>query len=198
VIRRLGGHLGAEVSALIDGQMATDAAERAWDHVLRCSSCRAAVEREAWVKRRLGTLGGNEPSARLLGALQSLSGSEADDPRPVQAAQSWDSLVAWSAVDEIEHHSRARRRAGLAVAGAGSAAVLGFAALSSLGLGGAPAGSPAASITGSTPTAAPTATAPASVTVQRRLPGWLVGASESVLARGGDAAARQEPAGRGR
>ena len=170
MIRRIGGHLGQSVSALVDGQLDPETAERAWDHVLTCADCRALVEREAWVKRRLSMMGGNEPSARLLGSLQGL-GAEGSPTR--------ESLEAWAEVDRLERSTRTRRRAGFAVAGAGSAAVLGFAALSSFGLGG-PSGPPITSISGGTPTSSPTsAVLPAVAEVHGRLRGWRVSESGS-------------------
>lgn len=139
-----GGHIGSSVSALVDGQLPEADAERAWSHVLTCPSCRRLVEREGWVKRQLATMGGNDLPQGLLGSLYQLD--------PAQEA--------WAAVDELERKGRGRRRAGLALAGAGSvsAAVFGIATLggASLGIGGAPAGAPAASMTGSTPSSAPT------------------------------------------
>ena len=172
MIRKFGGHLGTSVSALVDGQLDPQETERAWDHVLTCATCRGQVEREAWIKRRLATMCGNEPSARLLGSLQGLSAEGAE------SAPTWAGLAAWAEVDRLEESARGRRRAGFALAGAGSvsAAVLGFAALSSFGLGGAPpSGSPAASISGSTPTSSPTsAVLPVVGRVHGRLPGWRV------------------------
>jgi hypothetical protein len=50
------GHLGARVSALLDGQLSPDETERAWEHVHACHACRDLVEREGWVKRRLAGL----------------------------------------------------------------------------------------------------------------------------------------------
>ena len=50
------GHLGSRVSALLDGQLAADEAERAWQHVHACHTCRDQVEREGWVKTRLAGL----------------------------------------------------------------------------------------------------------------------------------------------
>jgi hypothetical protein len=52
------GHLGARVSALLDGQLAADEAEEAWRHVYGCHACRDLVEREGWVKSRLAGLAG--------------------------------------------------------------------------------------------------------------------------------------------
>ena len=50
------GHLGARVSALLDGQLSPADEERAWAHVHSCHQCRDAVEREGWVKTRLADL----------------------------------------------------------------------------------------------------------------------------------------------
>jgi hypothetical protein len=159
----LGGHLGSSVSALVDGQMDAASAERAWSHVMTCPRCRRLVEREGWVKTQLASMGGSEPSARLIGSLFEL------DERPVPAA----AFEAWIAVDTIERKGRGRRRAGLALVGAGSvsAAVFGFASLGAVGLGiGTPAGTPATSLT--RPTASPTASSTPSrqAVPVRRLP----------------------------
>nr|MDQ6936060.1 hypothetical protein [Actinomycetota bacterium] len=53
---KLSGHIGSSASALVDGQLSPQEAERAWGHVLICPGCRRLVEREGWVKRRLSTL----------------------------------------------------------------------------------------------------------------------------------------------
>ena len=50
------GHLGHRVSALLDGQLPPEEAERAWAHVHTCHYCRDAVEREGWIKTRLAGL----------------------------------------------------------------------------------------------------------------------------------------------
>jgi anti-sigma factor RsiW len=140
-----GGHIGSLASALVDGQLDHDEAERAWQHVLGCPPCRTLVEREGWVKRQLATIRDEaEPPAGLVGSLCRL------DP----AAE------AWAAVDEIERKERGRRRVGLALAGAGSVsvAVFGMATLGAtgIGFGGAPAGPPPTSLTRTTPTSTPT------------------------------------------
>ena len=150
---KLGGHVGASVSALVDGQLEPELAERAWSHVLHCCPCRRLVEQEGKIKRELATLAGNEPSANLLGSLYSLDGHDQ------RALPSWDGLDAWAAVDEIERRASGRRRAGIALVGAGSvAAVFGFASLSgaTLGIGSAPASAPATSL--SRPSSVPTPT----------------------------------------
>ncbi|MGH3444760.1 MAG: hypothetical protein ACRDPB_05245, partial [Nocardioidaceae bacterium] len=143
-VMRLGGHLGSAVSALVDGQLDHDNAERAWAHVLGCTQCRRLVEREGWVKTQVVAMSyqptAEPPTERLLGSLLHLEPSV-------------EGLQAWSAVDDLEARHRTRRRAGLALAGAGSvsAAVFGLSALggSTLGIGGAGATpSPASSLTG--------------------------------------------------
>ena len=128
----LGGHLGAAVSALVDGQLDEESAERAWAHVAGCASCRRLVEREGWVKRRLAEMAGAAPDvppppSDLLGSLYDLEPVAADRAgAPHPSAQ-----AAWDAVEQIERRHRPRRRAGLAVAGVGSvsAAVLGLSTL---------------------------------------------------------------------
>lgn len=68
------GHLGARVSALLDGQLPPAEAEEAWEHVYTCHLCRDLVEHEGWVKTRLAGLSGEHraaPSA-LKGSLLNL------------------------------------------------------------------------------------------------------------------------------
>jgi len=68
----LGGHLGARASALLDGQLSDEEAERCWAHVAECDVCHDQVQRESWVKRRLAGLGcapGMAAPDRLKGAL---------------------------------------------------------------------------------------------------------------------------------
>ncbi|HSE55926.1 MAG TPA: hypothetical protein VLB03_09350 [Nocardioidaceae bacterium] len=139
-MRYLGGHLGVTVSALVDGQLDQPSAERAWAHVHGCAVCRRQVEREGWVKTQLAAMTGDEgPPSQLLGSLYGL-GSSATAPVPEDPAASW------AAVDRIEREGRGRRRAGIALLGAGSVsvAVLGFTSLtgSTLGIGEASTTSP--------------------------------------------------------
>ena len=168
----LGGHIGPAVSSLVDGQLDAESSERAWAHILTCPQCRRLVEREGWVKTQLASMAGSEPPTRLVGSLYDLH--DLDDPdengeparTPVRpsvrpsVSLSWDAIEAWVAVEEIEQRGKGRRRAGLAMVGAGSVsvAVLGFASLSGagLGIGGAPAGTPTTSFTRSTTPASPT------------------------------------------
>ncbi|HYO41479.1 MAG TPA: hypothetical protein VER39_17685 [Nocardioidaceae bacterium] len=146
-LRLLGGHLGSSVSALVDGQLDSEASERAWQHVNQCDHCRRLVEHEGWVKRQLAQIGGtprvDEPSDRLLGSLLHL------DPE----------AMAWAETQQIEDRGRARRRAGLVLVGAGSvsAAVLGITTLGGASLGtGQRDGTPATTIGRSGATATPT------------------------------------------
>ncbi|GAB2986326.1 hypothetical protein [Nocardioides montaniterrae] len=74
------GHLGARVSALLDGQLPPAEAEDAWRHVYGCHSCRDLVEREGWVKSRLAGLQavdcGLPASHSLKGSLLNLTPGE--------------------------------------------------------------------------------------------------------------------------
>lgn len=183
----LGGHLGAAVSALVDGQLDEESAERAWAHVAGCASCRRLVEREGWVKRRLAEMAGAapgtpQPPSDLLGSLydlEPLAGDHADRYHP--AARD-----SWAAVEQLERRHRPRRRAGLAVAGVGSvsAAVLGLSTLGAapLGIGGAPVQPPSSALTGATPsgTPAPGPTAPSAARVSgSATPGAGTGAAST-------------------
>jgi hypothetical protein len=178
-IWRLGGHLGASVSALVDGQLDAESTERAWQHVSQCAPCRKQVEHEGWVKRQLAQISdaprADQPSERFLGSLLDL------DPATVQSAAD-----AWAETDRLEERGRARRRAGIALVGAGSvsAAVFGLSTLaaSPMGIGGTTP-SPAASVGGARPSTTPTpgSAAPA-VAVHGRLPGWTVGSRNGAIA----------------
>jgi hypothetical protein len=176
--RLLGGHLGASVSALVDGQLDAESSERAWDHVAHCIPCRRLVENEGWVKRQLGQIAGthgpDEPSDRLLGSLLHM------DP----------TASAWADVEEIEERGRGRRRAGIALVGAGSvsAAVLG---ISTLGVVGGTTGAPATSIGRSSVSSTPSRAivAPA-VTIHGRLRGWALEYDDDGVAHARSAADR--------
>lgn len=176
---RLGGHLGSSVSALVDGQLDDESAERAWAHVMQCPACRRLVEHEGWVKRQLAQISGgpraDQPSDRFLGSLLDL------DPSTHDSAWS-----AWAQTDQLEERSRNRRRAGIALVGAGSvsAAVLGLSTLaaSPMGIGGT-TGAPMSSISHASTSTPPTpaVVAPA-VSVHGRLPGWTLGPRDSNVA----------------
>jgi anti-sigma factor RsiW len=75
------GHLGARVSALLDGQLPPAEAEEAWRHVYGCNACRDLVEREGWIKSRLAGLAdgggcGLPASHALKGSLLNLTPGE--------------------------------------------------------------------------------------------------------------------------
>lgn len=105
MIFHLHGHIGSHVSALVDGQLSAAEEERAWRHILGCPGCRRLVEREGWIKQRIAGLA--EPTA--LKAPAGLLGSLYD-------------VDAWSEVDALERRS-ARRRATVALVGAGTVGV---------------------------------------------------------------------------
>jgi len=149
-MRLLGGHLGAQVAALVDGQLSVADADRAWAHVLRCRACCGAVERETWVKNRLSLMSPTDPPPELTGALTGLG---------APAEPLGDRVVsAWATVGELERRHRSRR-AGLVAVGAGSAslAIIGIGAFGGL-LEATPPGPTETAIHGST--RAPTPTAP--------------------------------------
>lgn len=113
MILNLSGHIGANATALVDGQLSPEHEERAWKHVLGCPGCRRLVQRESWTKQQLGMLSDPDgsPSPRLLGSLYDVD--------------------AWADVDGIEERARHRRAAGALVGGgAVGLAVAGLLALS--------------------------------------------------------------------
>ena len=88
-------HLGSRVSALLDGQLPREEAERAWAHVHACHACRDLVEREGWIKTRLAGLSYGSTSApdHLKG---SLLGPHAHSPHldPLgRRSRSWTGLA---------------------------------------------------------------------------------------------------------
>jgi hypothetical protein len=124
------GHLGARVSALLDGQLSPADEERAWGHVHSCHQCRDAIEREGWVKTRLATmqLAGSGAPSHLMGSLL------------------FAGVVGWS--EPADHPALAQasvRRRHLGVTGISSGAV-GAAVMGVLALGASPANAPGAGI----------------------------------------------------
>lgn len=102
MVLKLHGHIGSNVSALVDGQLSPAEEEKAWRHVLGCPGCRRLVEREGWIKRRLAGLAGPAEVAAPAGLLGNLY-----------------DVDAWAAVDRIERRAT-RRRAAAMLVGAGS------------------------------------------------------------------------------
>ena len=150
-MRLLGGHLGGQVAPLVDGQLDPQDADRAWDHVLGCRTCREAVERESWVKNRLSVMSPTDPPPGLTGALSGLGDATPVDDRVASA---------WATVGELEHRHRLRRT-GMVAVGAGSAslALIGIGALGGFLESGPPPGVTETSITGGSSSRAPSPTA---------------------------------------
>jgi anti-sigma factor RsiW len=117
------GHLGSRVSALLDGQMSPEEADRAWAHVHACHACRDLVEREGWVKTRLAGLSWGETSTP-----DHLKGSLLGSPGTVLAAPQFPTFP-----------GRLRRNVGLVALGGGA---VGAAFVGVLALGAAPADAP--------------------------------------------------------
>ena len=117
------GHLGARVSALLDGQLSPQETEEAWAHVYTCHACRDLVEREGWVKTRLAGLSGGAGAASpdLKGSLLNLTPGE-------------QFLV------DARRSGGVRRGVGMAVLGGGA---LGAAMVGVLALGFSPGSNPA-------------------------------------------------------
>lgn len=132
------GHLGPRVSALLDGQLPLDEAERAWAHVQACHQCRDLVEREGWVKSRLSGLGdgGATVSAALKGSL--LGGPGAGTTPSPHAWATWDAPPGDVFLRDGSP-ARPRRALGMAALGGGA---LGAAMMGVLALGAAPADAP--------------------------------------------------------
>jgi anti-sigma factor RsiW len=106
----MNGHLGEQVAAFVDGQLDYPRREKALEHLSGCAGCRAAVDQERWVKARVQTLPGAEPSADLL---SSLSRVQVESPMlvpPTETSGYW-------------HFPQSRaRRSGLMLASAGTVA----------------------------------------------------------------------------
>jgi len=127
-------HLGARVAALVDGQLSPTEEERAWAHVHSCPPCRAAVEREGWVKRQLACLSFADTSAQSATVSASLKGSLC-----APAFASYPETMPAALPEYAAGPPRSRRFAGLAALSAGSA---GAAMFGVLALGTAPAEAP--------------------------------------------------------
>lgn len=80
-----GGHLGADVSALVDGQLPHERAEAAYVHLVTCERCAAEVAAERASRRRLSRAEHAPPSAELTDRLLRL----AREPAPEPASRPW-------------------------------------------------------------------------------------------------------------
>jgi len=76
-------HLGERLTALVDGQLPPDVAERAHVHLAGCRQCRDAVEAERLMKARLGALSGPPPGDDLMQRLLAMGGP--NGPLPPRA-----------------------------------------------------------------------------------------------------------------
>jgi anti-sigma factor RsiW len=125
------GHLGSRVSALLDGQLPAEEAERAWAHVHACHACRDLVEREGWVKTRLAGLTFDSGAAP-----ESLKGSLLGSPL-LPDGSAFPTFAPASAPGTSG--ARPRRQLGLVAIGGGA---VGAAVMGVLALGVAPADVP--------------------------------------------------------
>lgn len=121
-------HLGARVSALLDGRLAPEEEERCWAHVHLCHPCRDLVEREGWVKTRLATWSTRPPTPS-----DRLKSSLLEPARP--------------GVPDLPDRSR-----GSVVAAGGVVGALGAAVVGVVALGVGPAAAPAMEQRGPAPT----------------------------------------------
>ena len=133
-------HLGASVSAMVDGQLPASELDRLWRHVLGCASCRAEVERELWLKQRLASLHAPQPAD---GLSESLAGWPREEGAVVQG---WSTVVA----QERLH----RRRTGVVV-GVGAASVVALMGWGVTALVDETGSAPAGANVGGTPTVRP-------------------------------------------
>ncbi|MEZ0492169.1 anti-sigma factor [Kineococcus sp. TBRC 1896] len=166
-----GPHLGARVTALADGRLATDAEARAHEHVQTCGECSEALEAERLVRARLRALAEPEPSDDLVVRLLQIGGPCGPlPPRDAPIANPARPVVGTappSRTDPVRSRStrgpagragrRARRRP-VAVALAGTLSLLGAGVAGVLVLGGLPGGgqAPVAELR-TTPSSAPAA-----------------------------------------
>lgn len=118
----MSAHLGSRVSALVDGQLTPDAAERALAHAAACPRCRDALEHERAARRAVLRAPELEPSDELTARLLAMARSAPGGSGPM------------GMVAPAEHSPR-RHRAGtwlLASGGAAAAAVGGLFVLGGL------------------------------------------------------------------
>ncbi len=136
-------HLGARVSALLDGRLPPGEEERCWSHVHECYACRDLVEHEGWVKTQLAQLSfGPAPTSHdLKSSLLGHGSSLTPASFPTGFATAIPSAV-----------QRSRRGLVAIGGGAASACVVGVLAL---GVAGSPAAEPLPPVTDLSGPAAP-------------------------------------------
>ena len=130
----LSSHVGAKVSALVDGQLSEAEAERVWSHVMVCPPCRRLVEQEGWTKSRLRCVGlapdaSPELPMSLLGSLYAVEARAELRAEIVAEVRAEFQQELRAEVGRVER--AARRRATVAIVGVSSmsAAVVGLMAV---------------------------------------------------------------------
>lgn len=124
----MNGHLGSWVSALADGQLPPDQAERALAHVAVCRRCAAELEAAREARRALAAAAdvpvAPDLAARLLALSASVPPSEGDPLRERPQVASWEPEP-WSAplTNDLVAADRRRRVRRLVAAGAGGVGV---------------------------------------------------------------------------
>ena len=122
----LSPHVGAKVSALVDGQLTEAESERVWSHVMVCPSCRRLVEQEGWTKSRLRCVG-QAPAASpevplsLLGSLYAVEARAELRAEIVAEVRAEFQAELRAEVGRVER--AARRRATAAIVGVSSMSV---------------------------------------------------------------------------
>ena len=76
-------HLGARISALVDGELDHEARDRALAHIAHCATCRELVVAERFVMESRAAAAPPAPSERVLATLQALA--QPGNPLPPRA-----------------------------------------------------------------------------------------------------------------
>jgi hypothetical protein len=153
-------HLGARVSALVDGQLGASERDRALVHVAHCDTCQAAVDAERSVKALLAGSARPTPSDGLLASLHGLAepgGPVTPRPRSMPLGPVVPTLPApgrgpFGSRRDSRRPARGRRVQRVRYAAAGAVSVAGlvlgtaFAAGGSAGAGAVPVVPPAAEL----------------------------------------------------
>lgn len=163
-------HLGARVSALLDGRLAPDEEERCWNHVHSCHACRDLVEQEGWVKTQLAQLSfeAGQPSRDFKSSLVGRCSSLQPSSGPALAAAPF-----------ATSSHRSRRSLAAIGGGAASACVVGVLAL---GVAGTPRVEPRPPVTDLTRPTTPVSPVSPVVTVDDRSARGPVSPSRTPLA----------------
>jgi hypothetical protein len=147
-------HLGARVSALVDGQLGHSERDRALSHVAHCAACREAVEAERTIKARLSGAALPAPSENLLAALHNLAepgGPVSPRPRsmplgPVVPTLPPPGRGPFGARRDSRRPAKGRRGQRVRYAAAGAVSVAGLVLGTAFAAGGSAAGAGAATV----------------------------------------------------